>query len=396
MSWRRLALLLVLTGGGARAQTLAVPAADSLATDTLAATAPADTVVTQDPPSRLYHEVFAGPRRLRGTVGTQGISLELDSVGEGYVGGYYYDRQGRWLEVRLAATRPAGPALLCETPTGDLTGQLGLPARVATPFKGSWESAEGRLRLPVKLRETYADAARYQHDQWEGWRYSTRRQGQIIPLDSAFFHQQYLVVQLPQRPVAEQRLRRALAAPVAPARMPAYLDSVLRARQEEHNGYQFHAFSDVVYNANNVLSVVQVTTVQQGPDYQPHEWYEGRAYDLRTGRRLRLPDLLLPGYQKRLPLLFQQALRRYLADQPAYGPIGGAAPKLPTGGFALTPRGLVLTYDDRDDAALAQPGPGHPDRALEIVLTYEELLPLIRRTGPLVPVLRERGLLPKK
>ncbi|UOQ70713.1 hypothetical protein [Hymenobacter cellulosilyticus] len=178
--------------------------------------------------------------------------------------------------------------------------------------------------------------------------------------------------------------------------MPLHLDTLLARRQQQYNRYQFHGFTDVVYNGNNLFSVMRVSSFQQGPYYEPHEWYDGATFDLRTGQRLRLPELLVSDYKNRLLKLFRQGLQRALAAAPGYGQLGGPTPRLPTGGFVLTPAGLVFTYDDRDAPSLAKPRNAQADRFLEVVLTYEELLPLIRRKGPLAPVLRERGLLPKK
>ncbi|MCB2376840.1 hypothetical protein LGH70_04565 [Hymenobacter sp. BT635] len=347
-------------------------------------------------PNQLVHERYPGPRRLRGTIGKQPVTIELDSANSSYTGAFYYDRSGRWLEVRLDARPGARTLHLCETPAGDLTGRLRLPAKAPAQLKGTWENADGRHQYPFVLRETYAGAARYEQDLWEMVRYTVRRDTSYIPLDSAFFHQLYVRVSLPNNPVAEQRLRRALAAPFAPELMPLYLDTLLARRQLQHNGYQFHGVGDVVYNGHNLFSVLRVSSFQQGPDYHPHEWYDGTTFDLRTGQRLRLADLLVAGYQKRLLALFRRGLKRALAAAPGYGPLGGAAPPLPVGGFVLAPAGLVFTYDDRDAATLGEPGAGHADRFLEVVLPYEELVPLVRRTGPLAPVLQERGLLPKK
>jgi hypothetical protein len=347
-------------------------------------------------PNRLSHERYPGPRRLRGTLGKQPVTVELDSTTGGYTGGFYYERTGRWLEARLDASAGARTVTLCETPTGDLTGRLRLPAKAAAQLKGTWENATGQHRYPFVLRETYAGAALYEQDLWEMWRYSVRRAGQPIARDSAIFHQLYVQVKLPKNPVAEQRLRQALAAPFASSVMPIYLDTLLARKQQQYGGYQFLGATDVVYNGSYLLSVLSITSLQQGPDYTPHEWYNGATFDLRTGRRLRLADLLVAKYQKRLLALFRRNLKLVLAKEPAYGPVGGAAARLPAGGFTLTPAGMVFTYDDRDDESLSRPGPGHPDRALEIVVTYEELLPLIRRAGPLTPVLQQRGLRPKK
>lgn len=318
--------------------------------------------------------------------------MELDSVAGRYRGSFYFHQSGRWLEARLTTAAARLPRR--EVVAGEEAGWFRLPTLAALPRKGTWQGSEGQV-FPLALRETYLGAARYEQPLWELRHYHLRRDSSRTTLDSAFFHRLYITVSLPQNPAAQQRLRRALAPPFGPAAMPVYLDTLLARKQQQAAGYQFHSATDVVYNAHSLFSVLEVTSRQQGPDYQSHEWYTGSTFDLRTGRRLPLAALLVPGYQKRLLALFRQALQQARPAQPGYGDIGGPSPRLPVGGFTLTPAGLVFTYDDRDDARLGQPD--YPtDRGLEIELPYADLLPLIRADGPLAPVLRERGLLPKK
>ncbi|TGE28773.1 hypothetical protein [Hymenobacter metallicola] len=396
---RRLLVLLLaglgLGSGPVAAQTLN-PAADSVVRPVPGSASFVGPPDTSARPTRLYHERLAGPRRLRGAIGKFPITMELDSANGSYTGGYYYERWGVWQEARFDAGPGPRTVNVCETPAGDITGQLRLPGKKGGTVRGTWENADGRRTAPFTLRETYAKAARYEQDLWEMWRYNAWRETSQQPRDSAFFYQFYLEVKLPQNPGAERRLRQVLAAPVSAEMMPLYLDTLLRRKQRQDKGYQFHGSTDVVYNGNNLFSVMRVSSFQQGPDYQPHEWYDGVSFDLRTGRRLKLADLLVKDYQKRLLSLFQRSVERYLAGLPASRAVKAPLPRLPVGGFVLAPAGLVFTLDDRDDARLSKAGAGTADRFLEIVLTYEELLPLIKRSGPLGPVLQERGLVPKK
>jgi hypothetical protein len=125
-----------------------------------------------------------------------------------------------------------------------------------------------------------------------------------------------------------------------------------------------------------------------------HEWSQSRTYDLRTGRRLRLADLLLPGYEVQVRRWLLQGLKSVWED--TYYDGVGANGKLPASGFLATGTGLRFSYDDRDDESLGFPGPYHADRSIEVEIPYETLLPIIRPNGPLTALLLERHLLPRK
>ncbi len=73
--------------------------------------APLDTV---RPANRVEHRVLPGPRRWRGMVGRQPVTLELDSTRFGWFGSYYYDRHGRPLRLGGDTPKPGNPLRLTE------------------------------------------------------------------------------------------------------------------------------------------------------------------------------------------------------------------------------------------------------------------------------------------
>jgi len=318
----------------------------------------------------------------------------LDSGRWDYAGSYYYDRRGVSLPLAQAKAKRHQPITLGEG-TLSPTGYFLLPNFIGPRLAGTWRSPDGRRTLPLALHETYTDAARYQDETWELTRYEAEEGNDHI--DSAYYAQDYLRVHLPHNPVAEQRLRQALALPVPAAHMPQLLDTLVGNRQGRQAGYYFHGMKMVIYNSNYLLSVVQLdrfTSPDETIGAGPREWWQGHTFDLHTGRPLQLADLLRPGYQARLRQLLRKELQTVWANV-HYADVGRSG-KLPAGGFVVTATGLCFSYDDRDEEDLAYPGPYHADQEIEVEISYRDLLPLIQVAGPLAPVLRERGLLSKQ
>ncbi|GAB3578617.1 hypothetical protein [Hymenobacter daeguensis] len=354
------------------------------------------------PAARFDHYAAPGPRHWRGTIGQLAVTLDLDSGRWGFSGSYCYDRRGQPLRFSQPAAkgRKSGQIRLNEsafdneTGVSTATGYFLLDGPLRSPLTGTWHSPDGRRTLPVALHETYADALAYDSETWEVRQFSRGNDYDSTRLDSAELRQAYLHFRSPL--AATRPLRAALGRPVPPPRMPRYLDSLLRARHSGQYDYFFYGDTYVAYNSNYLFSVVQFDRFMAAEDegMGTHERSQSSTYDLRTGRRLRLADLLTPGYEVQLRRWLLQGLKPVWEN--AYYDGVGANGKLPTGGFLITGTGLRFAYDDRDDERLGSPGPYHADRSVEVEIPYEKLLPLIRPNGPLAALLRERHLRPAK
>ncbi|RZL06212.1 MAG: hypothetical protein EOO62_19345 [Hymenobacter sp.] len=316
----------------------------------------------------------------------------------GYSGQYYYDQRGKTIYLSNVGTKAArGNALEEQDADGHSTGSFQLGRALARQLMGTWRSPDGRRQLPVRLLERYEDAVQFQVEHWNLTRYLAPDSLRGPVGDSALFRGEYLRISLPQNPAAARRIARAMAPPFAAPRMVFYLDTLLRNRQLDQPAYSFIGQKYVVYNSNNLFSVVQFDSFSAEPEssYGSHEWTQGYTFDLRTGKQLNLADLLVAGYQPKLRQLILQQLRKFWKSYYTYDGVGRNG-KLPASGFVVTGTGLQFTYDDRDEESLASPGPYHADREIKITISYEALLPLIKVAGPLASVLRERNLLPKK
>ena len=346
-------------------------------------------------PNRLEHYTTPGPRHWRGTIGQQPVTMQLDSGGSGYYGQYYYDRRGQPLRFSQASAkeRKASQIRFDETTDWKTTGYFLFTGPLRSPLSGTWHSPDGRRTLPVALHETYADALAYDTENWEVKQFMRDDSYDSTRLDSAELHQYYLHFR-PPFAAATRQLQAALSRPVPPPRMNHYLDSLLHTRHTGQLEYFFHGETYVMYNSNHLFSVVQfeqfTAAAEEDSGIYMHEWGQSHTYDLRTGRRLRLADLFLPGYEAYLRRWLLRALKP-IWNHEYYGDVG-ANGKLPAGGFLVTGTGLSFSYDDRDDESLGLPGPYHADRSIDVEIPYETLLPIIRPDGPLAVLLKERQL----
>ncbi|MDO7847387.1 hypothetical protein Q5H92_13540 [Hymenobacter sp. M29] len=357
--------------------------------------APAQTPLPALPPPRFDHNSTPGPRHWRGTIGQQAVTLELDSGRWGYHGQYYYDRRGRTLGLsQESKIRKGRQTELVERDDWKPTGTLLFNGPLRAQLTGTWRSPDGRRTLPVALHETHADALAYDEETWEVKQFIRGGFSDSTRLDSVELRQYYLNFRRPQGAIRPPSA--ALGLPVPRPRMNQYVDSLLRTRHADQFGYFFYGDIYVMYNSNHLFSVVNfehfMATGDEGMG--THEWSRCSTYDLRTGRRLTLADMLMPGYGPQLRRCLQQQLKPIWANV-HYSDVG-ANGKLPASGFLVTGTGLTFSYDDRDDESLGFPGPYHADRSITVEVPYEALLPIVRPTGPLAALLRERHLLPKK
>ncbi|MDQ2795385.1 MAG: hypothetical protein M3Y12_15465 [Bacteroidota bacterium] len=353
------------------------------------------------PAPRFDHDTRPSPRHWRGTIGAQAVTMELDSGFRFTFGSYYYGRRGR--PLRLSQHEPAryqgqtrfDEIFTDESGLDNRTGYFLFAGPLRAHLTGTWHSADGRRTLPVALRETYADALAYDEETWAVKRFTRDDFYDSTRLDSAELRQCYLQFRRPLA-AATRPIQTALGRPMPPPSINHYLDSLLRARRTDQPEYFFYGETYVAYNSNYLFSVVQLErfTATEDAGINMHEWGQSRTYDLRTGRRLQLSSLLTPSYQVPLRRLLLQRLKLVWAGNAYYDGVGGKG-QLPAGGFLVTGTGLTFSYDDRDDDSLGSPGPYHADRSIDIEISYETLLPIIRPNSPLTALLQERHLLPR-
>ncbi|RTQ52556.1 hypothetical protein EJV47_05970 [Hymenobacter gummosus] len=335
---------------------------------------------------------LTGYHRYVGTVGKAPVVLELtisppDAEEKEWrlYGTYYYERQGAPLILSAAgAYQPGQPlALKEETPKPDEPAET-LPSgrwratQAAGPvLSGTWESPDGRRRLPFSLREDYAGALRYEL-------LTEKAAGPPCPPteDQAG----------PRRPEAErtflhllgpdtlQPALRALQAPLPEQRrnqLAVELDGV-----DCEGTFGFYGGVEVALNGYGLLSVVTSEGEDSGGAY-PNSAEELTTYDLRTGRALKLADWLQPGQEPALRRLLQQSLRAH----PYASSLGLEAAdlsKADLAGLGFDSEGVYCLLGDF--------GAPHAVQRVPVVVPYRALRPLLQPGSAVARMLRQRGL----
>lgn len=330
-------------------------------------------------------------RRYTGQVGSYPVVVELSFEDTAMVGSYYYARHGELVPLRAQPPGP-GQALRLREGTAETSSGNWEAVQPAGPvLSGTWRSPDGRRQLPFSLREEYAGAVRYEQVGFS-------REGQL-PADSAvcgipgrtvkFSLQGVQLLDAGSSP-ALQRIQQQLL-PVPPAQLEAYVarqvaDNVGDCTETEKSAW-------VSYNADHLLSVTSLEVEFAFGAPHPTHHFTSMTFDLRTGSRLRLADLLRPGYEQPL----RQLLTNRLLADPGYGDFyrgeqaegqqrwlnQAGRPQqlvpLPAEGVALTPAGLEFTWNEYTIAPYVM-GPQ------SVELSYADLRRLVRPSGPLAAV----------
>ncbi len=142
--------------------------------------------------------------------------------------------------------------------------------------------------------------------------------------------------------------------------------------QVDYNAYGFLALRE--FNGNEALGAVH-----------PSHSASATVYDLRTGRALKLADIIRSGADTALSRLITHHLEQdedITSDD--FLTLSKAAP-LPRNGLGMVEAGLVFQYTTYELVAYVYGMPA-------VTVPYAELLPLLRPNSPVAHMLRERGL----
>jgi hypothetical protein len=336
------------------------------------------------PPFRGYH-------RYRGTIGSLPVTVEVTVAPDAYGahqsltcrGSYFYDRRGQPLSLQAVGYQPQRPLVLRETVYLDeqaRTGEWRATQPLGPHLTGTWRSADGRRQLPFLLREDYQGAVRYEV-------LTTVRKGPRCPDSDDHINGPYATLSRDfvhlLGPDTLRPGQRRLQCPSPTARRT-------QVRRAVAECIHLTEWTTISFNGHDLLSVS--TSQEEAGFGRPHPSFSGadKVYNLRTGQRVTLAQLLRPGTDSLLLQLLTPRLAQYVADyfdQPLR-PLTWE-PHLPEGGFGLGSEGLTFSYWESDGVA------SWPCVGQDVVVPYAELLPLLRPVSPLTPLLRERGLQPR-
>ncbi|MGI4737878.1 MAG: hypothetical protein ACRYG7_22145 [Janthinobacterium lividum] len=365
---------------------------------------PATTAVP-DPP-------FVGYHRYRGTVGSQPVTVELtigpDPENSALVvcaGSYHYDRHlaGRLLLRGPRPFRPGQPLVLVETDAQRPTGRWQASQPIGNVLAGSWHSPAGQSLL-FNLREDYTDgqgrlmAVKYEvvstavevpcRPERKEEETKADYRARIATIDQGGYSQSFLHL------LGPDTLRPSLQILQCP--VPAARREQVRAAEKGEDGCDFYTASlSVEYNDYGLLAWTEYSTQEFITGARPQHNIQAAVYDLRTGRTLRLKDVLRPHTDTLLQRLITRSILR--GDNPDIEP--ESSRKLPMHAvdlaplsttFSLTDTGLEFAYYVDEFAQLHLIG-GSPI-VFSVPVPWAELLPLLLPDSCVARMLRERGL----
>ncbi|MGI4821665.1 MAG: hypothetical protein ACRYFV_10700 [Janthinobacterium lividum] len=368
-----------------------------LRTDSTAAAPPADSAAAQAVHFVGGVQQVLVARRYVGTVGGDSATAMLmwqrpDSVS----GIFYYWKTGPGYDLGMLKRHSAGPVVLQvgqNFPATQPAGTWELASTSGLVLTGTWVDSVGH-RLPVRLRESYARAVRYEIQEL------TLTGGQPEPADaegSPRYTQEYLQL---LGAAAQRPALRHLQAPPLAAR-----------RQQMQANYSLDATTDcgieVWLNDFNLLSY-QTTYYAMPFGGRPQPGNESFLVDLTTGQQLSVASQLQLGYEPQL----RRFLTDHLLHDPNFDEINkghemawawqedddGKAVELVNlpkrAPNSLTEDDLLLTGDGL--LAMYSPvslytEPGVAVRGL-VLVPYSELRPLVRPGMPLARMLKARGM----
>jgi hypothetical protein len=336
----------------------------------------ADTVAPPTASQRGYH-------RYRGTLAGRPVQLELTMVPNAPynhpVGGV--DEQGLFRYLDSGKVLPMGrsygvaasqPLEFEEWVHNSLETAFCTDQPVGALLTGT-HTLSGRS-MPFRMQEDYSDCLRYEvlHEKTTGPLVSRGEE-----MVRASVEQDYLHLLGPD---TLQPARSRLQCPVPAQRQQAR--QVLTQRLEA--GVHRRHFIDLHLNEADLLAY----RLEEREEYTRSRYYESSIrqvlFDLRTGQQLHLGSQLRPGGLRRLhQLLIRQAMADTMyARHRDYWRQEGILP-LPTGGFAVTPKGLVASYQEHES---------EPDMyGYSQTIAWTDLRPLLRPGSPLQRLLKTPG-----
>ena len=338
------------------------------------------------PANQAAQASYQGIRRYTGRVGRYPVVMELTFSDTITMGTYYYQRHGQSLDLKAARDTPGKPLLLREVIGDSLLATWQATQPAGPVLSGTWQSADGKRQLPFALQEDYNGAVRYTFEQFESSGEQAadsvecmRAGDNTVELTMEVVH----LLDMASSKALQQVQQQILPAPYP--QLQAYVDKWIA---DGGDCSTIEKSSWVTYNANNLLSVTLFEQVYHFGAAHPTHQSTPLTFDLRTGKQLRLQDLLRPGYEQPL----RQLLTKRLQKDPLYGEFyrdeGGEAGQpfelwqneelvpLPHGGFQLTPAGVEFTWQEYEIGPYVI-GP----QTVEV--SYADMRPLMRSKSAL-------------
>ncbi|MFL6228098.1 MAG: DUF3298 domain-containing protein [Pyrinomonadaceae bacterium] len=268
----------------------------------------------------------------RGSLGSRGLEMKLKREGQSVSGSYAYDGIGQEIGLEGRATGKEKVELAEKDAAGKVTGRWSCEAAKEgewdQDFNCKWTKPNGTGEQFVALYEQTQSAS--------AWRVAPK----VIENRKVGARASYPQI------VAGAQLSTAAAHfnGLLEKKITKQVADFAEGMEGEKNLY-FHTDYNTLLATDDLISVELAYDSYAG-GVHPESSYDAVTYDLRADREVKLEDLFKPrsGYEKTIADYCLKEINRRAAEPEEEPPVTEEQLE-EIGGFAVTPRGLMIYYD---------------------------------------------------
>ncbi len=327
-------------------------------------------------------------KKLIGTLGNDAITLDLNRLDGQVIGSYYLDATPRLRKLQGTWAADGGVKLEERDEEGNLVARIAGRFTSSTAFEGFRRDAAATRPADymIHVEETKGGVAaiKYTHHHKENC--ARRKQPSSEHQDYNESNSDTLCPYIDILLVEVQTGKAAMDAKINQAIVDAvcgadpgkgslkeYLGSIDELTEDSFIGYQRHC--TIAHSSDNLLCIAMASTVDDGQAY-PQQSVQFLNFDLKTGRAIKLDDLMLP--QAGDTLLTMVAANLQKTYQPSDGWALMPEALIQDANFQLHRTGLGILYEVKENA------PAMAGMAL-FTLPYASVKHLIKEDGLLPP-----------
>ena len=317
-------------------------------------------------------------KRYTGTIGKSAIVLTIDKDSSGRLSGVYYYQRTRLPLTLNGRLRGHEAGLDEQDQAGKITGRFAGKLS-ASGWTGIWTNAKTGAPLPLVLQEDYTGSARLTFGSKEIKDCTIRFENRPADTDNC----SAVSLRLPlieDHDKLNEDIRQLLMDDGTGTTENQNLDLQTWIKKRVSEGpVQAYIDVSVVNNSYHLLSL-KIDESEDSGGVHPNHSSRYINYDLRQNARIRLRDLLVPGYEQRLLLLGRRLFYAQNADN---GMLNEADEFKLNENLLVQPTGLLFRFNPYEAAAYAGGDP-------ILFITYKQLGSLLRQENPAQPFINGR------
>ena len=327
-------------------------------------------------------------KKMKGTIGDNiAITMDLIKDDTAFAGNYYYDKVGLPLSVDGKLTGEKAVELREMNEKYEETGSFSGKFTAADVFEGTWTNPKKTKSLPFKLTETKEGVAgiTFEDHRQENCRNRDNNLKKNKPEEELWLTDtmcSYIDLRLIKVATGDaavsQSINEAIVDEVAVGEkdyenIKAYMNSINDVAEDEY--LSLEQYCGVVTNDRNVLCI-SVGAFEFAGGAHPNSWVGYLNFDIRTGKVLKLADLLVPGGKAKLDRIGERLFLKDNSEADGEELMWDFEPgnfKL-NENFAISTGGLLFTFNPYEIGPYVMGAP-------QVFIPYKEMKDLINKNG---------------